>query len=129
MAAILSSSLWSARAVRWSASLHVAALAVQLAAMLLFLSGMSKALLVHSLNAWIVLALGIVLLLAVLACRPARASGFFTAAALVIVIAEALEIHVAGSGAIFTHVTLAMIVWGLALSLLIRTATAPWQPK
>jgi hypothetical protein len=115
--------------VRWSVSLHTAALLIQFAAMLLFLSGVPQGFLAHSNNAWAVLVLGTIQLLAILACSPARRDRFYSATAFAIVVAEALEITLGRTGALFAHVTLAMVVWGLALTLLIRTITAPWAAK
>ena len=120
---------WSVHAVRWSVSLHMVALLVQLVAMLLFLSGRPEGFFAHSGNAWVVLLLGAVQLLAVLACSPARANRFYSATALIIVIAEALEIYLGSNGLRFAHVTLAMIILGFSLTLLIRTITAPWAVR
>jgi hypothetical protein len=117
---------WSARAVRWIVSLHFVALLVQLTAMLTFLSGRPEGFFAHSGNAWLVLLLGALQLLAVLACSAARGDRFYTATAFVIVIAEALEVYLGRTGLRLAHVTLAMIIWAFALTLLIRTITAPW---
>ena len=126
MDAMIHPSTWSVQAVRWSVSLHTVALVVQLAAMLVFLSGRPEGFLAHSTNAWIVLTLGALQLLAVLACSPARSDRFYALTALVIVTAKALEVYLGLSGLRFAHVTLAMIIWAFALTLLIRTITAPW---
>ena len=129
MDAMIYPSTWSVRAVRWSVSLHSVALLLQLVAMLLFLSGRPEGFFAHSNNAWIVLILGAVQLLAVLACRAARADRFYAATALIIVIAEALEVYLGRNGLRFAHLTLAMIIWAFALTLLIRTVTAPWAAR
>ena len=126
MDAMIYPSTWSVQAVRWSVSLHTLALVVQLGAMLVFLSGRPEGFLAHSNNAWIVLLLGAIQLLAVLACSAARADRFYTLSALVVVIAEALEIYLGRNGLRFAHVTLAMIIWAFALTVLIRTVKAPW---
>ena len=129
MDAMIYPSTWSVHAVRWSVSLHFVALVVQLAAMLLFLSGRPEGFFAHSGNAWVVLTLGAIQLLAVLACSAARADRFYSATALVIVIAEALEVYLGRHGLRFAHLTLAMIIWAFALTLLIRTITAPWARR
>lgn len=129
MDAMIYPSTWSVRAVRWSVSLHAVALAAQLAAMLAFLSGRPEGFFAHSGNAWIVLTLGAIQLLAVLACNAARADRFYTATALIIVLAEALEVYLGRSGLRFAHLTLAMIIWAFTLTLLIRTVTAAWAAR
>lgn len=130
MEAIISPPSWSVRAVRWSVALHAAALLVQIVAMLLFMSGTPEGFLVHLNNARIVLALALVQLLTILACRPARANKPFIGMAATVVIAEALAMYFGHHRLLFAHLTLALIVWGFSLTLLIRTVTAPpWAKK
>jgi hypothetical protein len=128
MNVVMSASPWSVTTVRWSVSLHMLALALQLAAMLLFLSGFPQAFLVHSNNAWLVLMLGSLQLLTILACRPARGDRFYTGLAIAVAALEAIEIELGRNGLRFAHLTLAMIIWGLSLTVLIRTRTASWAP-
>jgi hypothetical protein len=127
--AMIYPSTWSVRAVRWSVSLHSIALLVQLAAMLLFLSGRPEGFFAHSSNAWVVLMLGAIQLLAVLACSAARADRFYATTALVVVVAEALEVYLGRNGLRFAHLTLALIIWAFSLTLLIRTVTASWATR
>jgi hypothetical protein len=119
----------AAKIVRWSVSLQFTVLILQLAVILLFFSGVPEGLLAHSKIAWGVLGLGAVQWVAILAFAPARSDRFYSATAVAIVIAEALEITLGRTHALLAHVTLGMVIWGLGLTLLIRTVTAPWAAK
>lgn len=114
-----------ALAQRWVVTLHMAALAAQVVFALLLLGGVAGMLQLHSVDAWVVLALGLIQAAVVVSLWPSGSIPWKTAAALVL-LAELAQIYFGRSGNLPTHVTLGTLLWGLSLALLIQVWAPNW---
>ena len=114
-----------ALAQRWIVTLHMAALAAQVAFALLLLAGISGMLQLHSANAWVVLALGLLQAVTIMPGWPSGSSLWKLAAGLV-VLAEVAQIQLGRGASLPAHVTLGTVLWGLSLALLIQVWAPSW---
>lgn len=116
----------AASAQRWIVTVHMVAMAGQIVLAVLLLGGMSEALHLHSTNAWVVLALG-VLQAAILTVLGWPTGGrVWPAAAGLVVLAEAVQAELGRIGSLAAHVTLGTLIWGLSLALLIQVWAPNW---
>src|SRR5258708_1741739 len=111
-------------AQRWVVTLHMLALAVQIALALLLLLG-SGTLRAHSVNAWVVLSLGAMQAVSVVG-RWQSEGKLWKAAAPIVVLAEMLQIHFGRTENLAAHVTLGTVIWALSLALLIQVWAPSW---
>jgi hypothetical protein len=114
-----------ALAQRWVVTLHMAALAAQMVFALLLLGGVAGTLQLHSVGAWLVLALGLIQAVVVVSLWPSRSIPWKAAAALVL-LAELAQIYFGRSGNLPAHVTLGTALWGLSLALLVQVWAPNW---
>lgn len=121
--------LGQAWAVRLCVMLHVAAVALQVAAALLFIGGFGEGFEIHRMNAWAVLGLGVVQALAIAAFAGSGMGKYFTTMALLIPVGEALQIYLGRGGETALHVSLAILIWAFSIALLVRVANPAWAPK
>lgn len=121
--------LGQAWAVRLCVMLHVAAVAVQVAAAIAFVGGLGEMYELHRTNAWVVLGLGVVQAAAIIALAVRGMGRYFTIMAVLIPLGEALQIHLGRGAETAWHVSLAMLIWAFSVALLIRVANPAWAPK
>jgi len=114
----------AALAQRWVVTTHMLALAAQVLFALLLLGGFAVVQL-HSSNAGVVLALGALQAIVAVASWPPGGS-LWKVAAVIVPLLEAAQIYLGRAGDLATHVTLGVILWGLALALLIQVWAPSW---
>jgi hypothetical protein len=112
--------------VRWVVSAHAALLLLQLASAITAVAGLTNALHTHAANSRLVVAAGVLQAIAVLSAGS-RTGWFVRTMAAAVAAGEAMQLYLRLGAGIPTHVTLAMIVWGMSLALFIRVWAPAWK--
>jgi hypothetical protein len=113
--------------VRWVVSFHLAVLLLQLSTAVGFVAGWAGAIAPHAMNGWIVGTAGMVQAILIWRLRSARRRPVVRGIALAIPCVEVLQIYLGLGQGIGLHVTVAMIVWALALALFIQVWAPAWK--
>jgi hypothetical protein len=114
------------RLVRWTASLHMIAMAAQAALALSFLAGVGEAYAYHGMNGLVVLGLGGLQALAAIANRPARTGRWLTLAAVVLAALEGLQVYLGRAVQTEAHVLLALVIWSLGIFFMVKVWMPAW---
>jgi hypothetical protein len=113
--------------IRWGVTLHLLALAGQLALAIAFAGGVSRALAPHMHNAWTVAALGLIQTGLLLSAPRARLKVVHRLMAVAVVLGEASQIHFGTTSGLALHVTTAMLLWAFSLALSIKVWAPSWK--
>jgi hypothetical protein len=112
--------------VRWLASVHLAAVLVQLTLGVVFVAGWTAPIVYHAANGWLVATVGSAQALLILVLRHARATLLMRILAVVVVLGELSQIYFGLGGGLAMHVTLGMLVWACSLAIFIRAWAPDW---
>lgn len=112
--------------VRWVVSAHAALLLLQLASAIAAVAGAAAAFHTHAANSRLVVAAGVLQAIAILSAGS-RTGWFVRTMAVAVAAGEATQVYLRLGAGISTHVTLAMLVWGLSLALFIRVWAPAWK--
>ncbi|MGH8313688.1 MAG: hypothetical protein ACRETU_00870 [Steroidobacterales bacterium] len=117
--------------IRWVVTLHLMALAAQLATAIFVVGGEASALVPHMKNAWAVATLGVAQALLVVTVRvpETKLRIAHRVMAVAIVAGEAMQIHFGTTLSLAVHVTTAMALWGFAVAIAIKVWAPPWKLK
>ena len=117
--------------IRWVVTLHLIALAAQLATAIFFVGGEAHALAPHMKNAWTAAILGLAqaALLVTVRMPEAKLRTAHRVMAVAIVAGEAMQIHFGTRLGLAVHVTTAMLLWGFAVAIAIKVWAPPWKLK
>jgi hypothetical protein len=110
---------------RGVASLHMTALAAQTLLALLLLANGTPTLRLHSLNAILVVFIGMLQLLCMYWWSPSR-NRFCRSAAVLVLLAELVQIELGRTGHLAFHVTMATVIWGLSVWIFIQVWAPTW---
>jgi hypothetical protein len=117
--------------IRWVVTLHLMALAAQLATAIFFVGGRAQALAPHMMNAWTVATLGIAQAALIVTVRVSEAKLRIAhrVMAAAIVAGEVMQIRFGTTLSLAAHVTTAMLLWGFAVAIAIKVWAPPWKLK
>jgi hypothetical protein len=113
--------------VRWVVTLHLLALAAQLASAISFVGGLAEAGLLHIYNARLVGVFGLwqaVVLVSLPASRLRRAHRWM---AVGVLLAEGLQLYFRIAHGFAIHVTIAILVWAMSVALSIKVWAPTWK--
>jgi hypothetical protein len=113
--------------IRWVVTLHLLALAAQLAMAISFVGGAAPALPPHMKGAWAVAALGLVQAGLLLSVPATRLRNVHKLMAVAVVLGEVSQIHFGTTLGLALHVTTAMLVWAFSLTLSIKVWAPTWK--
>lgn len=109
---------------RWTVTAHFLLFLFQVGAVVLFVGGRADAYPLHAGNGWAVAALGTVQLVALLIAGRDRLGLLYLLLAFAMPGLEFAQIGLGRAFAVTGHVSLGLLLWGIALALLIKV----WRP-
>ncbi len=115
-----------ARIARWIVTIHVLALAIQIAAAIFFVSGVGRLFFAHSSLSVAVCLMGVIQAIVLFIPISPKIGKMYLAFASIVAIGELAQLRVGPMGETALHVTLGMIIWGCSLAIFIRLLDPDW---
>jgi len=113
--------------VRWLVTLHLLALAAQLASATAFAGGWATGAVVHIYNARVVGALGLLQAAAVLSLPAGRLKMPYRLFAVGVLIGEAIQLYFRSTHGFGLHVTTAIVIWAFSVAVSIKVWAPTWK--
>ncbi len=113
--------------VRWLVTLHLLALGAQLASAIAFAGGWATGALLHTYNARVVGALGVLQAAAVVSVPAGRLKTPYRLYAVGVLIGEAIQLYFRSSQGFGLHVTTAIVIWAFSVAVSIKVWAPTWK--